>query len=157
MPFIVIEGSYHLVGRSGVGQPSGFSPDGDSIHFKPADPALLERLERVGRPFRLSAIGSTQLRFEGIDALELHFADSHQPRPLADQARDFLTGELELNPVPYEPPELVRVQPPVERDAAHGFVLSRSLEANGRPRGVRLRGRTAAAGRLRGVPRRGPA
>jgi endonuclease YncB( thermonuclease family) len=125
--------SYHLVGRSGVGQPSGFSPDGDSIHFKPADPALLERLARLGRPFKLSAIGSTQLRFEGIDALELHFAGSHQPRPLADQARDFLTGELGLNPVPYEPPELVRVQPPVERDAARGFILSRSLEANGRP------------------------
>jgi hypothetical protein len=35
--------------------------------------------------------------------------------------------------VPYEAPELLRVDPPVERDAAPGFILSRSLEANGRP------------------------
>jgi endonuclease YncB( thermonuclease family) len=133
MSFVVIEGTFHLVGRTSAGKPSGFEPDGDSIQFKPADPTLLERLDRVGRPFRLTAIGSTQLRFEGIDALELHFDGSHQPRPLADQARDFLTGELGLNPVPYRPPEGVRVAPPVARDAAAGYILSRALEANGRP------------------------
>ena len=133
MPFIVITGTYHLVGRTASGGPSGFQPDGDSIQFKPGDPTLLDRLQRIGRPHRLTSIGSTQLRFEGIDALELHFQGSHQPRPLADDARDFLTGELALNPVPYEPPENMRVQPPVPQDAATGYILSRSLEANGRP------------------------
>jgi hypothetical protein len=113
MSFVVIEGAFHLVGRTRAGNASGFEPDGDSIQFKPSDPTLLERLDRVGRPFRLTAIGSTQLRFEGIDALELHFDGSHQPRPLADQARDFLTGELGLNPVPYRPPDDIRVAPPV--------------------------------------------
>lgn len=100
MPFLVITGTFHLVGRTPAGNSSGFAPDGDSVQFRPADQSLLDRLTRVGRPYRLTSIGSTQLRFEGIDALELHFDGSHQPRPLADRAREFLTGELDLNPVP---------------------------------------------------------
>jgi hypothetical protein len=91
-----------------AGNPSGFEPDGDSVQFRPTDQSLLDRLTRVGRPYRLTSIGSTQLRFEGIDALELHFDGSHQPRPLADRTRDFLTGELDLNPVPYQAPAKIR-------------------------------------------------
>jgi hypothetical protein len=78
-------------------------------------------------------IGSTQLRLEAIDALELHFDIIHEPRPLADQARDFLTGKLGLNPVPYRPPMLLQVKPPVLKDATAGFILSWALEVNGRP------------------------
>jgi hypothetical protein len=133
VPFLVITGTFHLVGRTPAGNPSGFAPDGDSVQFRPTDQSLLERLTRVGRPYRLTSIGSTQLRFEGIDALELHFDGSHQPRPLADRARDFLTGELDLNPVPYQAPAKIRVRPPVERDATPGYILSRALEVTGRP------------------------
>jgi endonuclease YncB( thermonuclease family) len=133
VPFLIISGSYHLVGRTRAGNPSGFEPDGDSMQFKPDDPTLLDRLEQVGARYKLTSIGSTQLRFEGVDALELHFEGSHQPRPLADDARDFLTGALQLNPVPYRAPENVRVQPPVPKDAVRGYILSRALEANGRP------------------------
>jgi endonuclease YncB( thermonuclease family) len=140
MPFILIQGTYHLVNRNPkTGKESGFEPDGDSIHFKPANPDLLKRLAQPGRPYKLSNIGSLMLRLEGIDALELHYspdaggASSHQPRPLADNARNFLTGQLGLNPVPYAPPRNVRVKPPVERDATPGFILSRALEINGRP------------------------
>jgi endonuclease YncB( thermonuclease family) len=135
MPFILIHGTFHLVSRGASGAEHGFQPDGDSLHFRPANPALLDRLTQLKRPYHLSAIGSTQLRFEGIDALELHFqgAASHQPRPLADNARDFLTGQLGLNPVPYQPPHNITVDPPVAHDAAPGYILSRSLEVNGRP------------------------
>jgi endonuclease YncB( thermonuclease family) len=133
MPFILIQGKFHLVGRTRAGNPTGFEPDGDSIQFKPASPQLLDRLTQPGRPYRLTSIGSTQLRLEGIDALELHFDSTHQPRPLADQARDFLTGKLKLNPVPYRPPSNLQVNPPVPKDAAPGYILSRALEVNGRP------------------------
>ena len=133
MPFFIIKGSFHLVGKTNKGNPSGFEPDGDSMQFKPDDPSLLKRLEVVGRPNHLTTIGSTQLRFEGIDALELHFEGSHQPRPLADDARDYLTGRLGMNPVPYRPPDLTRVKPPVAVDGTRGYILSRALEANGRP------------------------
>lgn len=109
-----------------------------SIQFRPTDPTLLDRLDRVGRRYRLTNIGSTQLRFEGIDALELHYRpehgdETHQPRPLADESRDYLTARCNLNPVPYAQPRGIRVDPPVQRDATAGYILSRSLEANGRP------------------------
>src|SRR4051794_2458864 len=133
MPFTLIQGTFHLVGRTRAGKDSGFEPDGDSMQFKPDNAKLLDRLQKNGSAYRLTSIGSTQLRFEGIDALELHFEGSHQPRPLADTARDFLTGRLGLNPVPYKPPDDLRVLPPVQRDATHGFILSRALEAHGRP------------------------
>jgi endonuclease YncB( thermonuclease family) len=133
MPFIAIQGTFHLVGRTQAGNPTGFEPDGDSIQFKPTNPQLLDRLDQPGRPYRLTSIRSTQLRLEGIDALELHFDSTHQPRPLADEARDFLTGKLGLNPVPYRPPRNIQVQPPVLKDATAGFILSRALEINGRP------------------------
>lgn len=87
MPFLVVTGTFHLVGRTPSGNPSGFEPDGDSVQFRPTDQSLLDRVTRVGSPYRPTSIGSTQLRFEGIDALELHFDGSHQPRPLADRAR----------------------------------------------------------------------
>jgi endonuclease YncB( thermonuclease family) len=134
MPFILMHGTYHLVSRNNGGE-RGFEPDGDSMQFRPANRELLNRLTQLDRPYRLSPIGSVQLRFEGVDALELHFqgAAEHQPRPLADVARDFLTDQHGLNPVPYAPPDGITVQPPIERDAASGYILSRSLEVNGRP------------------------
>jgi hypothetical protein len=103
------------------------------MQFKPNNPALLDELRRTGGALRLTSIGSTQLRFEGIDALELHFGGSHQPRPLADDARNFLTGKLHMNPVGYRSPALTRVQPPVPHDATPGYILSRALEQHGRP------------------------
>jgi hypothetical protein len=133
MPFVTIKGSFHLCGQSANGNPTGFQPDGDSMQFKPDDASLLDRLEKTADAYRLTSIGSTQLRFEGIDALELHFEGHHQPRPLADDSRDYLTGLLGLNPVPYSPPKNVTVKPPVAHDGTRGYILSRALEAHGRP------------------------
>jgi hypothetical protein len=59
MPFILIQGTFHLVGQTQAGNPTGFEPDGDSIQFKPANPQLLDRLTRLARPPRLTSIGST--------------------------------------------------------------------------------------------------
>jgi hypothetical protein len=132
MPFVVITGTYHLCGTR-AGKPSGFQPDGDSMQFKPNDPSLLDRLDRVDQKYRLTAIGSTQLRFEGIDSLELHFQGTHQPRPLADRERDYLTGLLGMNPVAYKPPDDLTVQAPAAIDGIKGYIVSRSLEAHGRP------------------------
>jgi endonuclease YncB( thermonuclease family) len=139
MPFILIQGTFHLVNRNDAGKETGFEPDGDSIHFKPSASSLLEQLTRLRQPYKLTNIGSLMLRFEGIDALELHYnpssggSSTHQPRPLADEARDFLTEQLGLSPVNYAPPRNVRVKPPVEHDATPGYILSRSLEVYGRP------------------------
>ncbi|MGI8565359.1 MAG: thermonuclease family protein [Pyrinomonadaceae bacterium] len=138
MPFILIKGTFHLVNTTSNNRQVGFQPDGDSMQFKPANANLLDKLEKIGRPYDLTNIGSVQLRFEGIDALELHYQprgarSTHQPRPLGDNARDFLTGLAKLNPVPYVAPRNISVDPPIERDATPGYILSRSLEVNGRP------------------------
>jgi hypothetical protein len=55
MPFYIIKGSYHLVGKTATGKPSWFEPDGDSMQFKPDNPALLDKLDRVDKPYRLSS------------------------------------------------------------------------------------------------------
>lgn len=151
MPFLLIQGTFRLVNRTENGKLIGFEPDGDSIHFKPDKPSLFDKLKVLVQPVHLTRIGSAQLRMEGIDALELHYqpsaggASSHQPRPLADEARDFLTGGLGLNPVPYSPPRNIRVKPPVERDATRGYILARSLEIHGRPVSFVFFGKPAAA------------
>ena len=150
MPFTLIAGTFHVVNRTKTGAQTGFEPDGDSIHFKPQNPKLLDQLTKIGQPYNLSAIGSLQLRIEGIDALEIHYqpskggTKSNQPRALADVARDFLTGFVGLNPVPYSPPKNVRVKPPVPHDGTPGFILSRSLEVHGRPVSIVFAGQSPA-------------
>ncbi|HUK83543.1 MAG TPA: nuclease [Verrucomicrobiae bacterium] len=138
MPFTVIKGTFRLVSKTSTGKPTGFEPDGDSMQFKPDKPKLLDKLQKLASPYRLTSIGSTQLRFEGIDALELHFTAgkagvTHQPRPLADDARDELVKHLGLAPVSYKPPQKIRVLPPAIHDGMRGWILSRSLEVHGRP------------------------
>ena len=137
MPFSVVSGHFRLVGRTPAGNPSGFSPDGDSIQFQPRDRELLRRLPVLDRPVRFTSVGSTQLRMEGIDALELHFTapgvGTHQPRPLADQARDQLIDTLGLAPVTYAPPDHRRVKPPAPKDGEPGWILTRALDVHGRP------------------------
>lgn len=138
MPFTLIAGTFRLVNRTKTGKATGFQPDGDSVQFAPTQPVLLDKLTRLVQPYRLTNIGSVMLRLEGIDALELHFQPdggprTHQPRPLADNARDALLGFLKLSPAAFAPPENLSVVPPAVHDAAPGFILSRSLEVHGRP------------------------
>ena len=140
MPFTLIRGTYRVVGATAKGNQKGLAPDGDTVHFKPAKLSLMRQLTVLGTPLRTTSIGSAALRLEGIDALELHFptgvkggGETHQPRPLADDARAFLTKTLGLDPVSYVPPKLLSVKPPVPNDGALGFILSRSLDVHGRP------------------------
>ena len=132
MPFIVIKGTFRVVGVNKNGNATGFQPDGDSIQFRPDKTKLLDRLERRAHPYRLSAIKSVNLRFEGIDAPEIHYQGARQPSPYAEAARDFLTGKIGMNPVPYVQPNGVTVKPPAN-DGQRGYILSRELEVNGRP------------------------
>jgi hypothetical protein len=45
----------------------------------------------------------------------------------------YLTGRLGMNPVTYRAPENLTVKPPVAHDGTRGYILSRALEAHGRP------------------------
>jgi hypothetical protein len=97
------------------------------VQFRPTDPALLDKLPVLDRPVRLTSIGSAQLRMKGIDALEIHFAGSHQPRPRrADEP-----AEAGADQLPGTGPD--PVQPPAVNDGQPGWIASRSLDVHGRP------------------------
>src|SRR3954468_20217223 len=133
MPFTLIQGTFHLVGRTRAGKDSGFEPDGVSMQFKPDDAKLLDRLQKNGSAYRLTSIGSTQLRFEGVDALELHFEGSPQTRPLADNARDLFSRRRRGEP---------RRPPPTRLSSRPARAEPGALRATGWPE-------SPAAGRAR--------
>lgn len=123
MPFTLIRGSFHV---------AGYSPDGDSVRFRPDDAALLGRLD--GFAARFNRRGHVQLRIEGIDAPETHYgvpgAVLHQPRAHAFAARDALLGFLDIADVRWDSSERTVV---AARDGTPGHILARSVEKNGRP------------------------
>ena len=78
MKYTLIKGTFHVV---------GFSPDGDSMMFKAANPAHWSKLGDENRDvfaakLAASENGAVQLRLQGIDALETHYS----PEPLMTPA-----------------------------------------------------------------------
>lgn len=133
MPYRLIKGTFelHYQGQRHVGS----RPDGDSVWFRPDQPQLLNDLG--GRDADLNAGGFAQLRFEGIDALELHYPGSYHQHKLATAAaRDFVLQQLgfQADQIDYAPsekiPSYVRsCSPPSVR----GYILSRNVDPFGRP------------------------
>lgn len=105
MSFILINGMF---------APSFGVPDGDSVRFIPESADPLFRLKQQGRGPKISqSNGSVQLRYEAIDTME---KVAKPPFPL--MARDF---NLESLGTRHQGPEVP------------GYILSRSLDKNGRP------------------------
>ncbi len=115
--FLAIAGAFVIEGKS---------PDGDSVRFKADAPALLRQLKKPGR-IQVSKDGTVQLRFEGIDAPELHFGDLEQP--LGADSRDALLKIMGFKNVRYDGSQVGSSQPSKIR----GVILSQSAEGNGRP------------------------
>jgi endonuclease YncB( thermonuclease family) len=130
VPYSVIAGRAVVVGKQ---------PDGDSVRFVPDDPALLRRLQDGDR-IRVSADGSVQLRFDGIDAPELHYQGRAQPQGAS--ARDALLQRLGFSGVDYavDGSTVVAATP-----AAVPLVIAAEMaEINGRPVSVVFAGASAA-------------
>ncbi|MBL6082275.1 hypothetical protein JMJ56_30320 [Belnapia sp. T18] len=123
MPFVVIRGHFHA---------QGYSPDGDSLRFAPEQPDLLQRLG--GFRIRVNARGHVQLRMEGIDTLETHYAGPggvrHQPRTWADAARMKLLDFAGITDVEWDVAGNTVL---AAQDGTPGYILSRTIEKNGRP------------------------
>lgn len=134
-----MSGTAHLVltGRAVV---VGKEPDGDSVRFAPDDPALLRLLDHGDRA-RVSADGSVQLRFDGVDAPELHYQDAAQP--LGGAARDRLLERLGFTGVEVaaDGTTITAASPAQVRIA----VLAQLVEINGRPVAVVFAGEPADA------------
>src|SRR3954453_12468193 len=85
MPMLCLAGSFHVAGSQ---------PDGDSIHFRPDDPADWAKVPGA-TAVRRNASGVAQMRLDAIDALETHYAppgghELHQPLELAHAAAEGL-------------------------------------------------------------------
>ncbi len=130
--FLLIRGAFVVIGKS---------PDGDSVRFVPDNAALLKQLKNNSR-IRISRDGSVQLRFEAIDAPELHFGSSEQP--LGIKARDVLLKLLGFTRVAFTPNQTATSSTP---ERVRGAILSQAAEGNGRPISYVLLEANAGTGR----------
>jgi endonuclease YncB( thermonuclease family) len=109
---------------------SGPTPDGDTLKFRPDDPALVEELGLAsGVEPALSAQQRISLRLEAVDALELHFEGSRQEATLARAARDGLLAHLGFRGVVWD---RARPAQAATADEMPGWVLADGVEQNGR-------------------------
>lgn len=107
----------------------GKEPDGDSVRFIADHPEHYAQLKNAHR-IRPSADGSVQLRFEGVDAPELHYGTAAQP--LGRDARDELLAWIGFTGLEFAPPAGTRVTAATP-DAIEAVILSQAAEVNGRP------------------------
>jgi endonuclease YncB( thermonuclease family) len=116
----VIQGSFILKGKE---------PDGDSVRFIADNPNLYQNLHSSHR-IKPSRDGSVQLRFEAVDAPELHYGSAAQH--LGKEARDTLLEWMGFENVEYLSEGSNRVKSS-EPETVRGAILSKAAEANGRP------------------------
>ena len=123
MGFHLIKGTFHV---------TGYSPDGDSIRFRAENEANWNLLGS-GR-LTINSKKDVQLRLEGIDTLETHFAtpggEVHQPRLLANAATDFLLSHLHIKNVVWDNAHRNIVK---AKDGTSGYILTQQKDINGRP------------------------
>jgi endonuclease YncB( thermonuclease family) len=108
----------------------GKEPDGDSVRFVPDTPGLLQQLAGAER-IRLSHDGSVQLRFDAVDAPELHYGQAAQP--LGADARDDLLARIGFTGVTYADGGSTTVTAADPAGGVRAAILSAMAEANGRP------------------------
>jgi endonuclease YncB( thermonuclease family) len=123
MPMLLLTGVYRILGAA---------PDGDSVRFHPHDPdqwRLVDGPHRVRR----NATGGAQLRLDGIDAPETHYASggrqTRQQPALAHASADALTGWIGFTDVQRNGAETVIAATP---DQIPGWLCTRGADINGR-------------------------
>lgn len=133
MPFILIKGTFHVL---------GYSPDGDSVKFKALRRSSWRKLG--GRPVSGNSRDHVQLRLEGIDSLETHYGRerSHQPLGLAHEATAALLRGLRISGVRWGP---AQGEVTAANDGKPGYLLARETGPYGRPICFAFRGSTSRA------------
>jgi endonuclease YncB( thermonuclease family) len=117
--FLLIRGSFVIVGKQ---------PDGDSVRFVANDINLLSQLKNNSR-IRLSKDNSVQLRFEAIDAPELHYLGATQP--MGSESRDALLKLMGFKDPQFKQGGATVISASVQ--TVRGAILSKAAEVNGRP------------------------
>ena len=117
----VIKGSFVI---------KNYEPDGDSVRFIADNLDLYKNLHGSFRIKPSKNNGSVQLRFESVDAPEIHYGSAAQQ--FGDKARDQLLAWMGFENIKYYPDNPNRVQS-ANPDTVRGAILSKAAEANGRP------------------------
>ena len=118
--YLVMKGNFVIIGKE---------PDGDSVRFIADDRDLYRFLHRAYR-IKPSRDGSVQLRFEGVDAPELHYGSAAQP--LGAEARDTLLPWMGFDNIVYVNDQSTMVKS-ADPASVPGAILTQAAEANGRP------------------------
>jgi len=108
----------------------GYEPDGDSVRFIADDATQYHALHRHDRLNLSRRDGSVQLRFEGVDATELHYGSAEQP--LGKEARDQLLSWMGFGNIVYASAESTKIKEAAPA-AVRGGILTQAVESNGRP------------------------
>ena len=136
---MLIKGQYRIL---------GVAPDGDSVRFYPDDPEW-DRLDALAKKHgvRPNPTGGVQLRVDGIDALETHYAAGvkgaatrRQPARWGDAAAELLEF-LGFDPRTVRRGDNERVSA-AEPDEVPGFVASKFVDTYGRAVAFAFRGNT---------------
>jgi hypothetical protein len=130
MRYRLIKGTFRLFYTSAAGSLRCAAPDGDSIWFQANEPARFDGLSRRG--VRLNKGGSVQLRFEGVDTLELHYQGLHQSLAHAASARDFAIGQLGFGDVTYGGGSGMLART-ASTHPVPGTILTSGVDPHGRP------------------------
>lgn len=117
--FLLIRGTFVIVGKQ---------PDGDSVRFIANDTNLFGQLKNNSR-IQLSKDQSVQLRFEAIDAPELHYLGAAQP--LGSDSRDVLLKLMGFKDPQFKQGSATVTSASVQ--TVRGAILSNAAEVNGRP------------------------
>jgi hypothetical protein len=136
VPMLCLAGTYRILATE---------PDGDSIRFYPDDPEQW-RLVPGPHAVQTNAGGGAQLRLDGIDALETHYAPRgagplHQPLALGHQAGAELLRWLGFRGVQRDGERVTAATP----DQLAGFLFTRGADLYGRCVALAGRGDPPAA------------
>jgi endonuclease YncB( thermonuclease family) len=129
--YVAIPGEFVLIGKE---------PDGDSVRFVPDDPSHFNELGNSYRIQPTRTDGSVQLRFEAVDATELHYGTASQP--MAASSRDAVLTRLGFTNVQFKPNSTTVIACQPERTS--GVILSKAADVHGRPISYVLPGKTPA-------------
>src|SRR4051795_7037418 len=123
MPMLCLAGAFHVLGSE---------PDGDSVRFRPDDPAAWDKVPGLNQ-VRRNVTGAAQLRLDAVDALETHYTPpgghpQHQPLELAHAAAAELLEWLGFRGVTRQGETITAVT----ADDQPGFILTRGADVYGR-------------------------
>jgi len=130
MMYRLVKGTFRLFYTSASGSLRSGAPDGDSIWFRPNNPKRFDGLGR--RKVRYNKGDCVQLRFEGVDALELHYQGLHQRLADAAASRDLIIEKLGFGEVTYGGGSGMLARTAVVHPVP-GYILTNGVDPHGRP------------------------